>query len=134
MIVGIGFDLVDIARVKRLVASKGDRALGRLFTDAERGYAMGKQRPYVHLAARIAAKEAAFKALSGTPGARGIGWREMEVQPRPGARPELVLHGSAGARARELGVERMWLTLSHSETTAGAVVILEGREGTGGSR
>jgi holo-[acyl-carrier protein] synthase len=127
MIVGIGFDLVDIARVKRLVASKGDRALARLFTEGERAYAMAKRRPYVHLAARIAAKEAAFKALSGTPGARGIGWREMEVVPRPGARPDLRLHGSARRRARDLGVERLWLTLSHSEATAGAVVVLEGR-------
>lgn len=124
MIVGVGLDLVDVARVKKLIASKGDRALARLFTDAEVSYAMGMPRPYVHLAARIAAKEAAYKALSGSDAARGIGWREMEVQ-SDGGRPLLVLHGSAATRAAELGVRHAWLTLSHSEMTAGAVVIVE---------
>ena len=126
VIVGLGLDLVDVARVKKLIASKGDRALARMFTEREAAYALARVHPYLHLAARIAAKEAAFKALSGTPGARGIGWREMEVVPRTGARPELVLHDSALRRAAELGVVQMWLTLSHSDATAGAVVVLEG--------
>jgi holo-[acyl-carrier protein] synthase len=125
MIAGVGLDLVDIARVQRLVAAKGDRALRRLFTKGEAAYAAGKQRPFLHLAARVAAKEAAFKALSEADGASGIGWREMEVVTRAGRAPELVFHGRAAACAKGLGVTRVHLTLSHSETTAGAVVILE---------
>lgn len=125
MIVGIGIDLVDIARAKKLIASKGARALARLFTEREVAYAMRRVRPYVHLAARIAAKEAAYKALSGTGLARGIGWREMEVVSAEDGRPVLLLHGSAAARAAELCVSRVLLTLSHSESTAGAVVVLE---------
>lgn len=125
MIVGVGLDLVDIARVKKLIAAKGERALKRLFTEREVAYAMRKVRPYVHLAARIAAKEAAYKALSGNDRARGIGWREMEVATGADGRPSLVLHGTAAHRAAELGVTRVLLTLSHSEATAGAVVVLD---------
>lgn len=127
MIVGVGLDLVDVARVKRLIASKQTRALERLFTEGEVTYAMGRQEPYLHLAARIAAKEAAYKALSGSPGARGIGWREMEVVSMDGSAPSLLLHGAAEIRCAELDVRRVWLTLSHSQMTAGAVVVLEGR-------
>lgn len=126
MIIGVGLDLVDVARVKRLIASKQTRALERLFTEGEVTYAMGRPEPYVHLAARIAAKEAAYKALSGSPGARGIGWREMEVVSDRGA-PSLLLHGAAEIRCAELDVNRVWLTLSHSQMTAGAVVVLEGK-------
>jgi len=130
VIVGVGLDLVDVARVKRLIASKETRALERLFTAGEVTYAMGRQEPYVHLAARIAAKEAAYKALSGSPGARGIGWREMEVVSVDGGLPSLVLHGAAEIRCAELRVRRVWLTLSHSQMTAGAVVVLEGPQTT----
>ena len=125
MIAGVGLDLVDIARVQRLVAAKGDRALARLFTSAEAAYAAARPRPFLHLAARVAAKEAAFKALSAADGARGIGWREMEVVAGADGRPALAFHGRAAACAKMLGVARVHLTLSHSETTAGAVVVLE---------
>lgn len=130
MIVGLGIDLVDIARIERLVASKGDRALSRLFTEREVAYAMARAQPCLHLAARVAAKEAAYKALSGTPAshAGGIGWREMEVVAGTGAAPELLFHGAAALAASALGVTRAWLTLSHSATTAGAVVVLEARD------
>ncbi len=134
MIIGVGIDLVDVARVKRLIAGKSTRALGRLFTAREVEYAMARMQPFVHLAARIAAKEAAYKALSGSPGARGIGWREMEVVSGEAGRPTLELHGSAAVRAGELCVERVWISLSHSEMTAGAVVVLEGGGGRGRGR
>ena len=129
MIAGVGLDLVDIARVQRLVAAKGARALDRLFTSGEAAYAAERTRPFLHLAARVAAKEAAFKALSAGDGARGIGWREMEVVTGVDGRPTLALHGRAAACAASLGVTRVLLTLSHSETTAGAVVILEREAG-----
>ena len=125
MIVGMGFDVVDIARVDKLIESKGERALERLFTEAEVAYAMRRARPGMHLAGRIAAKEAAYKALSGTASARGISWREMEVVPGAHGRPSLVLHGRAAERASELCVTHLWLTLSHTEQTAAAVVVLE---------
>ncbi len=119
-------DIVEIDRVRLLIESKGDRALRRLFTEEEATYALCRSDPFRHLAARIAAKEAAYKALAGTPAARAIGWREIEVRNQHGGRPLLLLHGGAGVRAVDLGATRWLLTLSHTRRTAGAVVVLEG--------
>jgi holo-[acyl-carrier protein] synthase len=124
VIAGIGFDLVDIARVDRLLDAKGERALRRLFTASEVEYALSRPLPAQHLAARLAAKEAAFKALAGNTLARGIGWREIEVVRRE-ERPTLAFHGRAAERVAELGVTGVWVSLTHSGTTAGAMVVLE---------
>jgi holo-[acyl-carrier protein] synthase len=124
VIAGIGTDLVDIARVQRLIDAKGDRALRRLFTADEVDYALTRALPAQHLAARLAAKEAAFKALAGNSLARSIGWRDIEVV-RGDHGPTLSLHGRAAERAAQLGVTEIWVSLTHSATTAGAVVVLE---------
>lgn len=126
MIAGVGIDLVEIARVDRLLGAKGDRVLRRLFTAEEVAYALSRPLPAQHLAARLAAKEAAFKALSGNTLARGIGWKEIEVI-RGETRPTLALHGRAAERAAELGITTVWVTLTHTATTAGAVVVLESK-------
>lgn len=125
MIVGIGVDLVHIERVERLLESKGHRALDRLFTEGERRYALARVAPARHLAARIAAKEATFKALSGTARAHAISWREMEVVIGAHGRPELALHGVARERADHLAIARIWLTMTHDGATAAAFVVLE---------
>jgi holo-[acyl-carrier protein] synthase len=125
MIAGIGIDLVDIARVEHMLEEKGSRVLERLFTADEVAYAMARARPAMHLAARLAAKEAAFKALAGSDDARLIGWREVEVIARPGHAPTLVLTGRADLRARELGVQRLWISITHTDSVAAATVVLE---------
>jgi holo-[acyl-carrier protein] synthase len=125
MIVGIGIDLVDVERMRRLLERKGERALLRLFTDGERAYAATHPEPARQLAARAAAKEAAFKALAGNDLARAIGWRELEVVSRTHQSPILLLHGRAYDRASELGVVRSHLSLTHTDTSAAAVVIVE---------
>lgn len=126
MIAGIGLDLVDIARVERMLADKGERATTKLFSEAEARYATSRAHPARHFAARFAAKEAAYKALAGSELARGIGWRDLEVlRDEATGQPRLVLHGRAAERAAELGVVRIHLTMTHSHETAAAVVILE---------
>lgn len=125
MIVGIGIDLVEIARMRRLLERKGERALMRMFTSGERDYAHTHPEPERQLAARAAAKEAAFKALAGNDLARGIGWRELEVVSRHHQAPILLLHGRAADRAAELGVTRVHLSITHSEHTAAAFVVAE---------
>jgi holo-[acyl-carrier protein] synthase len=125
MIVGIGMDIVEIERVQRLIDARQERALRRLFTRDEAEYALRRGDPFRHLAARIAAKEAAFKALAGTPEARGIGWLDIEVRNAEDGRPSLVLHRRANERATSLRAVRSLLTISHTRTTAGAVVVLE---------
>jgi holo-[acyl-carrier protein] synthase len=125
MIVGVGFDLVAITRVEEMLARKEQRALDRLFTKHEQEYALARARPAMHLAARLAAKEASFKALTGSDEAKLIGWKEAEVVRGSEGPPELKFTGRAALRAVELGVVKVFLTLSHTDDTAGAVVILE---------
>lgn len=125
MIAGIGIDLVEVARMQRLLDRKGERALLRLFTDGERAYAALHPDPARQLAARVAAKEAAFKALAGNDLARAIGWRELEVVSRTHQSPILLLHGRAYDRGAELGLVRIHLSITHTNTTAGAFVVVE---------
>jgi holo-[acyl-carrier protein] synthase len=125
MIVGIGIDLVEIARVARMLDSLGARMYDRLFTEREADYIRSRAAPAQHAAVRLAAKEAAFKALAGTPRAREIGWRDAEVANGWDGSPTVVLHGAAKERADELGVTTIRVSLTHTGTTAGAVVVLE---------
>jgi len=127
MVVGIGVDLVDIARARRMYDAHGSRALARLLTVAEGAFVLSKADPVQHFAVRLAAKEAAYKALAGSMDARLISWLEIEVTPANGGPPGLVFHGRAQARAAELGVTRAWVTLSHADSTAIAMVVLEGK-------
>src|SRR3954468_1968141 len=124
MVVGVGLDLVEIERVERMIASLGDRMFARLFSAGEAAYIRSRPLPAQHAAVRLAAKEAAFKALAGNELARRISWRDVEVVNDPRGIPSLRLHGAAQARARELGVTTMHLSLSHTSETAGAVVVL----------
>jgi holo-[acyl-carrier protein] synthase len=125
MIVGIGIDAVEIDRVERMFADKGERMLHRLFSGDELSYITNKPAPAQHLAVRLAAKEAAYKALSGNELARGIGWRDVEVVSRADGSPFLRLHGRAEERFRELSCSAIHVSLTHSLTTAVAVVIVE---------
>ncbi|MEO6446887.1 MAG: holo-ACP synthase [Gemmatimonadaceae bacterium] len=125
MVIGLGIDLVDIDRIERMLEKDAERAMARLLTAAEWGYCARMHSPAIHVAVRLAAKEAAFKALAGSMEARGIGWKEIEVVHDEHRRPSLRLDGRATARATELGVSRSHLSLSHSEKTASAVVVLE---------
>ncbi len=125
MIVGLGMDLVEIPRVARMLERHGAHMLARIFSLAEQRYAQGRPEPARHLAGRIAAKEAAFKALAGDEQARTIGWRDMEVVVRADGAPELLFHRAAAVRARELNVARAHVTITHTEGMAAAVVVLE---------
>ena len=125
MIVGVGIDMVEVERMRRLLERKGDRALTRMFTEGEIAYAHTHPEPERQLAARVAAKEAAYKALSGNDLASAIGWRELEVVSVRGRAPDLVLHGRAQLRAAQLGVSRIHLSVTHTEHMAAAYVVAE---------
>ena len=125
MIVGIGIDIVEIDRMRRMLESKTGRLVERIFTADEARYALAHADPALHFAARVAAKEATYKALSGNPLARAVGWREIEVLLRTDGAPYLMLHGRAHDRAAELSVARTLVSLTHSKTAAVAVVVLE---------
>jgi holo-[acyl-carrier protein] synthase len=126
VILGIGIDAVDIPRIDRMFSTRRDRMLARLFTADEIAFLSTKSYPAQHLAVRLAAKEAAYKALSGNDLARGIGWRDIEVFSREDGSPELRLYGRAQTRFVELAARTVHVSLTHTETTAVAVVIIEG--------
>ena len=123
-IIGIGIDLVDIPRVERLLARHGARAMEKLLTDSEIAYVRAMAQPTPHLAARIAAKEAAFKALQSLPGASVVSWHDLEVTRDSGGRPGLSLLGRAAALAKRHGPLEVHLSLSHAQSTAGAVAVV----------
>jgi holo-[acyl-carrier protein] synthase len=127
VIVGVGVDAVDLERVRHLLARHPARAVARLFTPGESAYAAARPHPTRHYAARLAAKEATYKALAGNDLARGIGWREIEVEVGADGVPGLRLHGYAARRAAELGAGCIWVSLTHSDSSAVAVVIIESR-------
>ncbi len=124
-VLGVGIDIVPASRVDALLARHGERALRRLFTQSERDLAAVYAQASLHLAARIAAKEAAYKALSGDGRAHGVGWLDLEVRRYADGRPGLLFHGAAERRMAELGATRCHLSLTHAGGVAAAVVILE---------
>jgi holo-[acyl-carrier protein] synthase len=122
MILGLGTDLVAIARVEELLSRHGERFLTRVFTPREREECLRRVRPALHLAARVAAKEAAMKAL-GTGWSLGVRWRDVEVQSGGDTPPLLRLDGVARARAESRGVRDTLVSLSHDGGYALAVVM-----------
>jgi holo-[acyl-carrier protein] synthase len=126
VILGTGIDMVDIDRVARSIERYGRRFLERVYTAQEIAYCERKRRNAAEsYAARFAAKEAGAKAL-GTGMGFGVTWREIEVGREPAGRPLLVLHGRAAELAQAMGVQRSSLSITHTDTRAMAMVILEG--------
>jgi holo-[acyl-carrier protein] synthase len=124
MVLGVGTDLMEIARIHQSIDRFGERFLRRVFTAREIQYCQRKKNAAESFAARFAAKEAGAKAL-GTGISRGVSWLELEVSREPGGRPTLELSGRAAERARQIGVARVSLSLTHSKDIALAVVVME---------
>ena len=129
MVLGIGVDIVEVARVQKALEKHGDRIENRVFTAEERSDCADRVDRALALAARFAAKEACLKAL-GTGWAGGLSFRQVEVWRDASGRPSLRLHGRAAETAAELGVTATYLSMSHQPSVAVAVVVLEG-EGPG---
>jgi holo-[acyl-carrier protein] synthase len=116
VILGVGIDVVDIGRFGQSL-ERTPAMRERLFTAAE------LERPLASLAARFAAKEALAKAL-GAP--KGMGWLDAEIVNAPSGDPRFEIRGSVLARATELAVASVHVSLSHDAGIASAVVVLEG--------
>ena len=126
MIVGLGTDLVGVARIAGVHARQGARFLERVYTPDEIAYCLAATAPGERLAARWAAKEACMKAL-GTGWALGVTFTQIALLPGPdrGA-PRLELSGEALAVAGRQGATRWHCSVSHSDGMAIAVCVLEG--------
>jgi holo-[acyl-carrier protein] synthase len=124
MIAGIGVDIVDIARIQALLDRYGERFLRRVYTDAEKAYAMDGANRAERLAGRFAVKEALMKAL-GTGKSQGILWRDVETLRARSGKPEVHLHGQAVRWAKLQGGGPVHVSITHDGGKAVAFVILE---------
>lgn len=124
MILGLGIDVIEVARLAEALRRHGDRFERRVYTEAELAACFSRGDRVLALAARFAAKEACMKAL-GTGWAEGIGFRDVEIAREDNRPPRLVLHGEAARRAEFLGVARTHVSLTHQPGVAAAVVVLE---------
>ncbi len=124
VIIGIGIDTVEIQRFRAVLDRQKDRFVDRVFTAGEKEYCRGHRDPVPHFAARFAAKEALFKAL-GTGWAKGVTWLDVEVRKEKGGAPFLALTGEARRLSVSLGSRKSHLSLSHTDESAVAMVVLE---------
>ncbi len=123
MIIGIGCDIIEIARVKKAVQRQAFQC--RVFSAGEIAYCSNRgQQQYASFAARFAAKEAVLKAF-GT-GFRGGSLTEIEVCNDEMGRPEIKLSGYYKELAEKCGVRKCHLSLTHSRDNAAAYVVMEG--------
>ena len=124
MIISIGIDIIEVARVREVLA-RTPRFAERVFTAAERAYCDGRDAVAAqHYAARFAAKEAALKALQ-TGWRGGISWQDVEIASRDTGAPFLILHGPVQELFEKSGATAAHLSMSHTSEHAIAEVILE---------
>jgi holo-[acyl-carrier protein] synthase len=124
MIVGVGIDLVEVARIERVYTKFGERFLGRVLLREEADYCLSHRKPATFIAGRFAVKEAVSKAFGTGMGAL-LGWHDIEVRRKESGEPYVILHG----RGEELLAARkanvVHISISHTEVNAVAVAILE---------
>ena len=121
----LGIDIVRVDRIRSALERFGDRFIGRVLTASEQRHVRGRAET---MAGRWAAKEAVSKVLG--LGVRGIGWRDIEIERLPTGQPAVRLHGRAAARAEQLGMGRIAVSISHEAEFA--VAIAFGIRTTGG--
>ncbi|MFQ5851351.1 MAG: holo-ACP synthase [Candidatus Binatia bacterium] len=128
MIVGVGIDMVEVVRIQRALEDPrtGRRFCDRVFTGKEVEYCDKRRRKFESYAGRFAAKEAVMKAL-GTGWGPEVGWLDIEVISGASGEPQVHLHNKASALARELGIQRLSLSITHTERYAMATLIAEGK-------
>lgn len=125
MIAGTGIDIVETARVRRLIDRYGDSFVCRWFTDEEIAYCRSKANPATHFAAALAAKEAVIKVLRWDWRRHPIRLREISVTHDSLGTPSVRLSAPMEAQSRKLGVASMHLSLSHAQEYAVASVVAE---------
>ena len=124
MIIGLGVDIAEVQRIREAIEGRGQRFLDRVFTPNEIAYCERFRNKFERYAGRFAAKEAAMKAL-GTGWRRGVRWLDFEVIREQSGRPSIALAGEAAKIAAQLGVNRISLSITHTESEALAQVIFE---------
>jgi holo-[acyl-carrier protein] synthase len=125
MILGVGIDITEVARIEASHEKFGERFLKRILRPNEIRYCLAYKAPAPFLAARFAAKEAISKAFGTGIGAQ-LGWQDMEVGRKESGEPYVMLHGGGQKLLAARGARHVLISLSHTQTYAAAVAILEG--------
>jgi len=123
MIRGIGVDIIDIPRIKKMVEDDS-RFIEKIFSASETAYCNEKARKEIHFAARFAAKEAFFKAI-GTGWRYGMSWQDISVENDELGKPGIVLSGKTLDFFKEKGFQSIQLSISHTKENAVAFVVIE---------
>ena len=114
----LGIDIIKVARIAASIERFGERFSKRVLTESERRYVRNRPETF---AGRWAAKEAVSKVLG--LGVRGIGWKDIEVERLPTGQPTIRLHGRAAARADQLGMGRIAVSITHESEFAVAIAF-----------
>src|SRR5271154_4632752 len=125
MILGIGIDIIEVARIEASHQKFGERFLNRILLPDEIAYCMSNRKPGPFLAARFAAKEAVSKAF-GTGIGADLGWQDIDIRRRESGEPFVVLHGGGELLLATRRARHVLVSLSHTQAHATAVAILEG--------
>src|SRR6266850_2209069 len=104
----LGIDIIKVDRIRASIERFGERFSKRVLTVSEQRYVRDRPETF---AGRWAAKEAVSKVLG--LGVRGIGWRDIEIDRMPTGQPAVSLHGRAAARAEQLGMGRVAVSITH---------------------
>jgi len=121
-IVGLGTDIVECVRIRKMIQDHGELFLQRVYTDREIRYCQSRRQAAEHFAGRWAAKEAVLKAL-GTGWRRGISWRDIEVRNDPSGQPKIAVRGEAKEIAKRKRLGDILITISHCRQFATAYAI-----------
>ena len=124
MILGIGVDIIEVARVASSFERFGDRFVNRILHPDEIAYCLSHKHPGPFLAARFAAKEAISKAFGTGIGAQ-LGWQDLEIRRKESGEPYVVLHGKGKKLFQSRRAKRLLVSLSHTVNYAAATAILE---------
>jgi holo-[acyl-carrier protein] synthase len=124
MIIGIGIDIIEVARISASYERFGERFLNRILLPNEIAYCLSHKVPGPFLAARFAAKEAISKAFGTGIGAQ-LSWQDMEVCKKESGEPYVIMHGGGQGLLHARSAQAVLISLSHTQAHAAAVAILE---------
>ena len=125
MILGVGIDIIEVARIQASHERFGKRFLNRVLLADEIAYCLSYKNPAPFIAVRFAAKEAISKAF-GTGIGAALGWRDMEIRRKESGEPFVVLHGKGKKMFAARGAKQLLVSLSHTKDYAAATAVLEG--------
>ena len=123
--VGVGIDIIEICRVKKIIDRYGNKFLNRHFTTKEIEYCRGKIDSSVCFAGRFTAKEAVYKALN-MQWVEGFNWKDIEISSSDTGAPIVILSGKTHEKAHHLGVDKINVSISHCREYAVSVAVATG--------